>query len=92
MVQPLKFGNGYVILSHILLSMWLLIHAGIKVKPRLVRGATGSVLESKQYYTYYWWFWLVKCDSGILSVKFPPIEINELYIDVSPVWLHPVIE
>ena len=34
MVQPLKFRNGWVISSHTLLGMWLLIHAGIKVKPR----------------------------------------------------------
>ena len=33
MVQPLKFGNGYVISSHSLLGMWLFIQAGIKVKP-----------------------------------------------------------
>ena len=26
MVQPLRFGNGYVISSHMLLGMWLLIH------------------------------------------------------------------
>ena len=31
MVAPLKFGNRYVI--HILLGMWLLIHAGITVNP-----------------------------------------------------------
>ena len=31
--QYLKFRNGSVISSHTLLSMWLLIHAGIKVKP-----------------------------------------------------------
>ena len=30
---PLKFRNGKVISSHTLLSMWLLIHAGIKVNP-----------------------------------------------------------
>ena len=30
-VQPLKFENGLVISSHILLSVWLLIRAGIKV-------------------------------------------------------------
>ena len=29
-VAPLKFGNGYVISSHSLLRMWLLIHAEIK--------------------------------------------------------------
>ena len=29
--QPLKFGNGHVISSHISLGMWLRIHAGIKV-------------------------------------------------------------
>ena len=28
-VQPLKFGTGYVILSHIFLGMWLIIHAVI---------------------------------------------------------------
>ena len=48
MVQPLevwewkgnwKFGNGKVISSHILLSMWLLIPAGIN-KSMLVKGAT----------------------------------------------------
>ena len=31
LVKPLKFGNGYVILSHTLLNMWLLIHPGIKL-------------------------------------------------------------
>ena len=28
-VQPLKFESGYVISSHTLLDIWLLIHAGI---------------------------------------------------------------
>ena len=32
-MQPLKFGNGYVISSDTLLTMRLLIHAGIKVNP-----------------------------------------------------------
>ena len=33
-MQPLKFGNAYVISSQILLAMWLLIHTGIKgVRP-----------------------------------------------------------
>ena len=32
-VQPLKFGNVYVISSNTLLAMWLLIHAGVKVNP-----------------------------------------------------------
>ena len=32
-VAPLKFGNGYVILSHTLLGMQLLIHAEFKVNP-----------------------------------------------------------
>ena len=32
-VQPLKFGNGYVIPSNTLMGMWLLIHADIKVNP-----------------------------------------------------------
>ena len=27
-VQPLKFGNGYVILFHALLGVWLLVHTG----------------------------------------------------------------
>ena len=30
-VQPLKFGDGWVILSHTLLDMWLHIHAEIEV-------------------------------------------------------------
>ena len=29
-VQPFKFGNGWVISSHILQGMWLLTHTGIK--------------------------------------------------------------
>ena len=33
MLQPLKFGNGYVITLHILLGMLLLIQAGIKINP-----------------------------------------------------------
>ena len=32
-VQPLKFGNWWVMSSHTLPGMWLLIHAVIKVKP-----------------------------------------------------------
>ena len=32
-VALLKFGNGYVFSSQILLGKWLLIHAGIKVNP-----------------------------------------------------------
>ena len=37
-VQPVKFGNVQIILSHTLLGMWLLLglklnHVGIKVKP-----------------------------------------------------------
>ena len=32
-IQVFKFKNGYVISSHTLLGVWLLIHAGIKVKP-----------------------------------------------------------
>ena len=32
-VAPLKFGYGYVISTHTLLGMWLLIHDGIKVEP-----------------------------------------------------------
>ena len=30
---PLKFENGWIILSHTLLGMWLAIQAGIKVNP-----------------------------------------------------------
>ena len=33
-MQPLKFRNGYVISSHTLLTMWLLIYAGIKVSEK----------------------------------------------------------
>ena len=33
LVAPLKFGNGWAILYHILLGMWLVIHAGIQVNP-----------------------------------------------------------
>ena len=32
-VAPFKFMNGWVISSNTLLDLWLLIHAGIKVKP-----------------------------------------------------------
>ena len=32
-VQPLKFGNGYIISSHTLFGLRLLIHAGNKVNP-----------------------------------------------------------
>ena len=32
-VQPLKFGNGYVISSYTYLGVWLLTNAGIKVSP-----------------------------------------------------------
>ena len=35
---PLKFGNGYVISSHTALGMWLLVHAGIRINPFLVKG------------------------------------------------------
>ena len=31
MAQPLKFGNGWVILSYISMSLWLLIHAENKI-------------------------------------------------------------
>ena len=37
-VQPLMYGNGLVIPSPILLGMWLLIHAGIKVNPCQLKG------------------------------------------------------
>ena len=30
-VQQLKFGKGYVISCHILMGLWSLIHAGVKV-------------------------------------------------------------
>ena len=32
-VQPLKFGNGWVISSHTLLGVWTLVQAAIKVNP-----------------------------------------------------------
>ena len=38
-VQPLEFGNGFVISSHTLLCLWLLIHAGIKCDSE--RGPSG---------------------------------------------------
>ena len=31
--EPLKFENGWVISSHALLGMWLLIRVGIKINP-----------------------------------------------------------
>ena len=31
MVQPLKFKGGKIISSHTLLSMWLIMHAGMKL-------------------------------------------------------------
>ena len=31
MVQPLKFGNGFIISFHTLLSMWLFVHVGIEL-------------------------------------------------------------
>ena len=34
-VAPLNFGHDLVISSHILLGMCLLVHAGLKVDPRL---------------------------------------------------------
>ena len=40
-VQPLKFGNGEVFLSHTLPCMWWLIHVGIKVKPYYQKGPLG---------------------------------------------------
>ena len=40
-VQQLKFGNGQVISSNTLLGVWLLIHAGIKVKHLQVPGLFG---------------------------------------------------
>ena len=35
--------NGEVILSHILLDVWLLIHVGIKAKLRQKKGATDLI-------------------------------------------------
>ena len=37
-VQPLKFGDGKVISSHILEGMWLFIHVGIKINPSQLKG------------------------------------------------------
>ena len=38
-VSQLKFENGWLILSHTLLGMWLLIHAMIKVDPDNMKNA-----------------------------------------------------
>ena len=49
-MQPLKFGNGYVISSHTLMAIWLLIHVGIKVKHCSKRAPVDIV-----YIQYGWW-------------------------------------
>ena len=41
-MQQLKFGNWYLISSHVLLDMWLLFHTGIKDNPCQQRGAGES--------------------------------------------------
>ena len=46
-VQPLTFGNGWVILSHTLLGMWLLIHAGRPGKHRVHHGGMVNWLVYK---------------------------------------------
>ena len=48
-VQPLKFGNGWVIPAETLLGMWLLIHAGIKVKPCLQKRPQYTLCVPKTY-------------------------------------------
>ena len=40
-VAPLKFGNWYVISSHILLGTLFIIHAAIKINHILVKGVHG---------------------------------------------------
>ena len=37
MLQPLKFGNGWVILYNIWIGVWLLMHVGVKVHPYLLK-------------------------------------------------------
>ena len=48
-VQPLKFGNGQVILSHILLGMWLLIHAEIQAIHNVSKRGPWYILESMRW-------------------------------------------
>ena len=43
-MQPLKFGNGYVISSHILSCMQFLIHGGVKVN-HVSKGDPGDANE-----------------------------------------------
>ena len=56
MVQPLKFGEGLVISSHISLSMWLLIHAEIKLihvsKSGSCNEASTRALKMQLVYTH----------------------------------------
>ena len=47
-VQPLQFRNVYVIPSHALLSMGLLIHVGINVIERVTGQHCVRLTESKQ--------------------------------------------
>ena len=43
-----EVGNGQVISSHTLLSVWLLIHAGVKVNPRQWKGVLESITQNTQ--------------------------------------------
>ena len=52
-VQPLKFGNGYIITSHILLVTRLLTHAGMKLI-HVSKGAPGAMLWLYGYYEINW--------------------------------------
>ena len=50
-VQPMKFANKYVISSHDLMGMWLLIHAGIEFKACWWKGET-TIDAKKQLRNY----------------------------------------
>ena len=83
-VQQLKFGNGSVISSHTLLSMWLSIRAGIKDAPCvLVKGAPGEP------FTHMDWLWSQhgKLIISIISVRWNYLwavetSIHALHYDV----------
>ena len=52
------FGNGYVILSHTLLGMWLLIHTDIHV---IKRGSWGQVAQNLELLMKRWAWWRHIC-------------------------------
>ena len=64
-VQPLKFGNGKVISSHISLDMLLFIHAGIKVDPSQLKGARAGM--------YHRYTALTRGMFGVDGIKWPSI-------------------